>query len=300
MRILVTGALGFIGSNITERLIKDGHEVHAIDNLHTGDESNLAKILDKVHLFKGNSGDLGKMNQKFDAIIHEGVYSSSPMYKSDSSLFWKAISDWVSILDYSRKNDSKVVFASSSSLYNGNRPPHKEDMQIKVNDFYAEARYSMERLATLYTDFYGLRVVGLRYFSIYGPHEKSKGKYANLISQFLWDLLAGRSPLIFGDGSQSRDFTYVDDVVEANLCALNYNGSGIFNVGTGKSASLKDVVDMLNSQLGTKLEPIYETNKIKNYVDHTLADTSLAKKKLGFAAKVDLQSGIEKLISYYS
>ena len=293
MKILVTGALGFIGSNLTERLVKDGHEVFVLDNLHTGSEANVSTIKDKIKILKMNSSDIAKINEKFDVIFHQGIYSSSPMYKENPQLTATVISEWISILEYTRKNNNKLIFASSSSLYNGNTPPHREDMEIKIRDFYAEARYAMERLARLYHDLYGVQVVGLRYFSVYGPHEKSKGKYANLVSQFLWELKAGRQPVLLGDGTQSRDFIYADDVVEANILAMKYNKFGIFNVGTGKSVNLNEVVQLLNKKLGTNIQPKYEQNKIKNYVQHTLADTSLAKKELGFSAKITLEKGID-------
>ena len=299
MKILVTGALGFIGSNITERLVSDGYGVFALDNMHSGSESNVDKVKDKIRIFKMNAGDLEKSGEKFNVIFHNGIYSSSPMYQKDSHLFAKAIGEWIAVLEYARKNDSKIIFASTSSLYNGNKPPHREDMEVYVMDFYTEARYTMERLAMLYDDFYSLNVIGLRYFSAYGPHEKAKGGYANLITQFLWEMKAGKQPVIFGDGSQSRDFIYVDDVVEANILALSYGKSGIFNVGTGRNTSLNDIVKLLNQKLGTTIEPMYEPNRIKNYVQHTLADTSKAEKELGFRAKISLEEGIERLIECY-
>src|SRR5208283_50890 len=188
MKILVTGGLGFIGSNICERLVKDGHEVIALDNMHTGNEANIAKIKGELRFIKAEAGDVGKFEEKFDAIIHEGIYSSSPMYRKDSQLVSRAIGQWISVLEYAKKNGCKLVYASSSSMYNGNKPPYREDMQIKVTDLYTEARYAMERLAELYNDFYGVKSIGLRYFSVYGPHEESKKDFANLITQFLWKM----------------------------------------------------------------------------------------------------------------
>jgi UDP-glucose 4-epimerase len=299
MKVLVTGALGFIGSNITERLVKEGHEVFALDNMHTGKESNVEKVKDRIKIFKMNSGDLDKIGEKFDVILHDGIYSSSPMYKKDPPLFAKAIGEWISVLEYARNNDSRVVFASTSSLYNGIKPPHKEDSHPFIMDFYSEARYTMERLAKLYTDFYSMTVTGLRYFSVYGPHEKAKGDYANLVTQFLWKMKAGERPVIFGDGTQTRDFIYVDDVVEANMLLVSHAKPGIFNVGTGRNTSLKEVVGILNQKLGASIEPKYEPNTIKNYVQHTLADTSKAEKELGFRARISLEDGIGRLIKHY-
>ncbi len=301
MRILVTGALGFIGSNLTERLVAEGHEVTALDNLHTGKEENVSAVKSKIKILKMSSGEIAKAGSGFDAIFHQGVYSSSPMYKENPLLTAKVLEEWIAVLEYVRKNDrTKLVFASSSSLYNGQEPPHREDMDIKVTDFYTEGRYAMERLSHLYSDLYGVRSVGLRYFSVYGPHERSKGKYANLVTQFLWDLKAGKRPVILGDGTQTRDFVYVGDVVEANLAAVRYDKHDIFNVGTGMSTSLNDVMAMLNKKLGIDVKPVYEPNRIKNYVAHTKADTSKAATMLKFKARVRLEEGADRIIEYYS
>ncbi len=299
MKVLVTGGLGFIGSNLSHKLVNEGHDVSIIDNLHTGSIDNASTFRDKVKIFEMDSGDIEKTGEKYDIVFHQGVYSSSPMYKKDPHLTSKAIDEFISILEYARKHGSRIVFACSSSVYNGISPPQKEDSQIKVTDFYTEARLAMERLARLYNDLYGVKSVGLRYFSCYGPHEKHKKTYANLITQFLWEMKEGRKPVIFGDGSQTRDFTYVDDIVEANILAMKYDKSDIFNVGKGESTDLNTVVKVLNDKLGKNIVPEYRENHIKNYVQHTLADTSKAEKLLGFKARTSLEQGIEKLIEFY-
>ncbi len=301
MKVLVTGALGFIGSNLTERLLQEGHEVYALDNLHTGSEENISGIREKIRIFSMGSGEIGKTGEKFDVIFHQGIYSSSPMYKKDPHLTAKVIEEWISILEYAKENGTRIVFASSSSVYNGNEVPYREDMEVKIMDFYTEARYAMERLAKLYNDFYSVSITGLRYFSVYGPHERSKKNYANLITQFLLDMKEDRQPLIFGDGSQTRDFIFVDDVVEANILAMNSGKDfGIYNVGTGRSVSLNEMLKMLNQKLGKNIEPVYQENKIKNYVQQTQADTSKAESELGFRARISLEEGIDRLIKYYS
>jgi UDP-glucose 4-epimerase len=299
MKILVTGGLGFIGSNITERLVRDGHDVTILDNYDTGSEENVASIKGRIKIVKGDSGKISGMKEKFDTIIHEGVYSSSPIYKANPLLTASAISQFISILEYAKANDTKVVYASTSSLYNNNKPPHREDMPVFVTDFYTEARYEMERLAKLYSDLHSVRSVGLRYFSVYGPHERSKGKYANLITQFLWEMKTGKPPLIFGDGKQTRDFTYVEDVVDANMLAMRYGRTDIFNVGTGQSVTITAMAAMLNAKLKKKLEPKYQQNQIKNYVQHTLADTRKSETQLGFKAKISLDEGIDRIMAYY-
>jgi UDP-glucose 4-epimerase len=295
MKILVTGGLGFIGSHTAARLVAEGHDVHVLDNLHTGSRSNIAAM--KVRATEGDAGKIAGMKGKFEAVIHLGTYSSSPMYLENPQLVARALADWLAVLDYARRNDSRLVFASSSSLYNGNEPPHREGMPIAVTDFYTEARYAMERLAELYHSLYSLPSAGLRYFSVYGPGERSKGRYANPISQFMWAMEAGEGPVLFGDGMQTRDFIHVDDAVKANLLALGCREHGIFNIGTGKAATFNRVVGLLNAELGTSIRPVYQPNRIRNYVAHTLADTSLAERRLGFRSSVSLEDGIRRLVA---
>lgn len=297
MKILVTGGLGFIGSHIAKRLHSGGHEVSVIDNLHTGKKGNLGELEGKVRVFEGRSGRIAELGEKFDAIVHEGIYSSSPMYKENPNLLSEVVEDFIGILEYAKENGSRVVFASSSSVYNGIEPPQKEDAEIAPTDFYTEGRIFMERLAELYHRLYGVEVVALRYFSVYGPGEESKGRFANLVSQFLWEVEAGKSPVIYGDGEQTRDFTYVDDIVEANVLAVKCGaGFGVFNVGRGESVSINEMVKVLGEALGKEITPEYIENPIKNYVQKTEADTSLAKERLGFEAKVSLKEGIKRII----
>jgi len=300
MKVLVTGGLGFIGSNIVERLVADGHEVTILDNLNTGNEANVASIKDKVEIVKSDAGKIGEMGKDFDVILHQGIYSSSPMYKDNRHLTSTVIDEMISVLEYARENGSRIVFASSSSLYNQNDPPHHEDMAIKVTDFYTEGRYGMERLAELYHKLYGVRCIALRYFSVYGPHEKYKGKYANLITQFLWAMKKDEKIVVFGDGNQTRDFIYVDDVVEANILAMNSQlDYGVFNVGTGNSVSINEMIGMLGKKLGKEPQVEYVENTIKNYVMHTRADLSHVAAKLGFEPKFGLSKGMDALVKYY-
>jgi UDP-glucose 4-epimerase len=155
-------------------------------------------------------------------------------------------------------------------------------------------------LGELYHALYGISVIGLRYFSVYGPHEESKGKYANLITQFLWSLKKGQPPVIFGDGNQKRDFTYVDDIVDANLLSMNSKiGFDVFNAGTGSTYTINQMYSILSKKMGASMEPKYVQNPIKNYVQYTQADTNKAEKILGFKAKLDLSSGIDRLLEYY-
>ena len=293
--VLVTGGCGFIGSNLVERLVEEGHSVTVFDNLSTGNLKNIEGL--DLRFFDEPYSKLADLVPKIDAVFHIGIPSSSPMYKRDPSLVGEAINDAIDIFEYAKERACKVVYASSSSIYNGNKVPYREDMPIYVTDYYTECRYAIERLAKLYSVLHGVRSVGLRFFSVYGPKEQYKGNYANMVSQFLWSLQKDEAPVIYGDGSQTRDFTHVSDVVDALILAWKKEfGCGIFNAGTGKAYSFNQVVEILNRLLGKNVKPVYRPNPIKNYLDHTLADTSKAKKILGFKAKIALEEGLRALI----
>jgi UDP-glucose 4-epimerase len=169
-------------------------------------------------------------------------------------------------------------------------------MDIKVTDFYTEGRLGIERIAELYNVLYGVKSVGLRFFSVYGPHEEAKGIYANIVTQFLWEIKKGKSPVIYGDGSQKRDFVFVKDIVNALILASKLEcGYDIFNVGTGKSYSFNNVVDILNNKLNTKIKPIYVKIPMKNYIDCTLSDTNKMK-NIGYHTEYNLERGLDEYI----
>jgi UDP-glucose 4-epimerase len=191
----------------------------------------------------------------------------------------------------------RLVYASTSSLYGSQPVPWREDMPIPfAPNAYAASKLAFEYLAKLYSNRGQVETVGLRYFSVYGPGEEPKGQYANMVSQFLWAIRKGDQPVVYGDGNQTRDFTYVDDVVRANFHALKTKSVGeIFNVGTGMETTISDMVNMLGDSLGKLAKPRYVPNPIRNYVYRTMADTSRAKKLLGFRAEVPLKDGIGRL-----
>ncbi|MEM4097792.1 MAG: NAD-dependent epimerase/dehydratase family protein [Candidatus Micrarchaeaceae archaeon] len=298
----MTGGAGFIGSNLVDRLSKD-NKVYVIDNMHTGSEENLADAMKtgNVRLIKDDAKNIGKQGIDADMVFHLGIYSSSPMYKDNPHLVAEVVDGMISVLEYAKKGKLPLVFASTSSIYNGIKPPHKEDIIPGVTDYYTEARISAERLAELYAKLYDVNVSAMRFFSVYGRHEKAKGKYANLVSQFLWSMKKGEQPVIYGNGKQRRDFIFVDDVVDAMIsAATKASGFNVFNVGTGKNYDLNELVEKLNAELGTDIEPKYVKMPMSNYVMETLAHTGKAKKMLGFEAKVSLDEGIKELNKYYS
>lgn len=296
--IIVTGGSGFIGSNLVEGLYKE-NKVHVIDNMHTGSKENLeeANKSGNVILHESDVKNINSLGINADFIFHLGMYSASPMYRKNPHLVSDVVDGMISVLEYAKEHKAQVVFASTSSIYNGLNPPHKEDMIPKVTDYYTEARIATERLAELYSKLHGVNVAAMRFFSIYGRHEKSKGGYANLITQFIWEIKKGESPVIYGDGTQKRDFVYVSDVVEALIRATSIKGFEVLNVGTGKNYTVNEMVEKINAALGTSMSPKYIEMPVSNYVMETLADTKKAEEMIGFKASVSLDEGIKRIIT---
>ncbi len=298
MKVLVTGGAGFIGSNLVEELVRRGEDVTVLDNLSTGVMENLRAVQDKVNVFRAPCSAIPRLDLGgVELIFHMGIPSSSPMYRENPRLVGEAINEFIEVFELAKKNGAKVIYASTSSMYGRCRPPHREDMVSEPFDYYTEARICMERLARVYHELYGVSSVGMRFFSVYGPHERAKGRYANIVSQFMWNMLEDRPPIVYGDGTQTRDFVHVSDVVEACIKAADSDlRCEVINVGTGKSSSFNDVVRILNDLLGKSLKPEYRQNPIKNYVYHTLADLTKARKLLGYEPSIKLEDGIKLLL----
>ncbi len=300
-RVIVTGGAGFIGSNLVDRLAK-GNTVMVIDKMHTGSDANISEAMESgnVKLMKADVTEIQKSGFDAEFVFHLGFPSSSPMYKENPMLVSSAVAGMIAVLEYTKSHNSHLVFASTSSMYAGQPTPHREDVSLEIPlDYYTETRIYAERLAHLYHRLYGINAIGMRFFSVYGKHEKAKGGYANLVSQFLWDMLEDKSPVIWGDGSQRRDFVYADDVADALIKAAGVNGYDIFNVGTGKNYSLNELVEMLNKKLGKNIQPEYKKMTVSNYVAETLAYTKKAEEKLGFRASISLDKGLDLMINEY-
>lgn len=306
MRIVVTGGAGFIGSNLCNSLARDGHEVYALDNEYLGRRENL---IESVHFLTAlkDVTNIEKINTAFilakpEIVFHLAAASSSPMFHEQE--VWALntnIMGFINVMSYSRKVDArKVIYASSSSLYNGNAVPWIETLPITPRTFYEASFKAREDIAAAYYGQYGFPSIGMRFFSVYGPNERHKGEYANNITQFLWAALKGEKAVIYGDGSQARDFIYVDDVVNALKLAMDYDGEGIFNVGTGRAASFNEVIQLLSDKLKKEIPVEYVDNPIgPNYIPTTLADTDLAREELKFEAKIPIDEGIVKLVNAY-
>ncbi len=302
MKIVVTGGAGFIGSNLVKRLVEDGHDVTVIDNFLLGTMDNLEPVKDKIKFLEGDIRNSGFMNDALkgaDVVFNEAAASASPMFMDNlRDAVSVNVDGFINVLDAMRKNGvKKLVYASTSSIYGNAAPPLREDMVTDIPNFYAVTKKLNEDISKVYSKEYGIDCVGLRYMSVYGPNEEGKAGLANLASQFLWSMQKDEKPVLYGDGSQTRDFTYVKDVVEANVLAMNSDVKwDIFNVGTGKVTSLNELVDILNKLLGKNIESEYIENKIKNYIAVQQGDTEKAKKVLDFEARYSVEDGLKEMI----
>ena len=301
MKAVVTGGAGFIGSNIVEALVADGHEVAVYDNFSLGTEQNLAAVKGKIKVVRGDLLDfelLKKTTKGTDVIFNQAAASSSLMFIQDlKKAFSINVEGFINVLNCARDNGIKrVIYASTSSLY-GNKAPAREDMKIEPPNFYSASKVSNEQLAQIFFTEYGVESVGFRYASVYGPHEEGKGIYANLVSQFLWVMQKNQQPVIYGDGTQTRDFVYVKDVVQANLLAMKAKvGADVFNVSTHGSTSLNELVNVLNKILGKNIMPKYIQNKVSNYIAVQQLDNTKIKNALGYKQKYTLEQGIRDMI----
>lgn len=295
-KVLVTGAAGFVGRHIVRACLERGWEVVGMD-LRPAPENGGTFLQGDF----SNREDVRRAVKDMDYVFHEGAVSSSPMFEPDPSrgVEVNVMGGLYLLHAAADAGVGRFVYASTSSIYGDLPVPWREDMVIRAPpNLYAASKLAFEQLAQTYTTRGDLDTVGLRYFSIYGPGEESKGQYANMISQFLWALQKGEQPMIYGDGNQTRDFIHVDDVVRANLLAAETSSvGGVFNVGTGRETSLNILVKTLSKLLNNKIRPRYVPNPVQNYIYSTLADTSKARHSLGFKAQVSFRQGVANLVA---
>jgi len=301
MKFLVTGGAGFIGSNLARRLLALG-EVKVLDNLMLGREENIPA---GAEFTKGSVMDEALVRdivKGCDFIFHEAAHSSSPMFLENPQVgLQENTVGFMNVMNMAlRYGVKRVIFASTSSMYSGNPTPYSENMTVGANTFYEASFRCREIIAQTYYRFHGLSSVALRYFSVYGPNEKHKGRFANNVTQFLCEIRHGLRPEIYGDGTQTRDFIHVDDAVEANLLAMKSRiGFEIFNIGTGVGTNFNTLLSLICDALRKRVEANYIENPIKNYVMHTAADMTKSAEILGFKPVITLKEGIRRQIQHY-
>ena len=304
MFYLVTGGAGFIGSNLSEKLLNMGHKVRIIDDLSTGREENIKGFFSDIEFVNGDIRDLQtvkKAAQGVDYILHQAALPSVPRSVANPIETNNAnIEGTLNVLVAARDEGVKrVVLASSSSVYGNNEAlPKIETMVTKPLSPYAITKHAGELYANVFYDIYGLETVSLRYFNIFGPKQDPNSQYAAVIPQFITAMLRDESPVIYGDGEQSRDFTYIDNAAEANILAAVSSEAGhgeVVNIACGKRLSLNQLVDMINAILGKDIKPVYAEGR-KGDVKHSLADISFAKSLLGYKVKVNVEEGLQKLL----
>lgn len=303
---LVTGGAGFIGSNIVEQLLAHGESVRVLDNFSTGRKENIAAFVDRIELVEGDLRDLKTVRRAVegvDYILHQAALPSVPRSILDPISFNEVnVSGTVNLLTAAKDSDVKrVVYASSSSVY-GDTPtlPKVEMMKPDPRSPYAATKLAGEYYCQVFHLVYGLEVVTLRYFNIFGPRQDPTSQYAAVIPLFIQAMLKGKSPAIFGDGLQSRDFTFVANVVHANLQAAEAPkaAGGIFNIACGERYTLHELVKTINLILGTKIEPLYTESRAGD-VKHSLADISQAEQVFDYKPMVKFEEGLRRTIQWY-
>jgi nucleoside-diphosphate-sugar epimerase len=305
-KFLITGGAGFIGSHIANRLAGDNHFIRILDNFSSGKMANLESIIDKVEIIKGDicsMDDCVKATNGIDFVLHQAALRSVPKSMEDPVRYNEVnISGTLNLLQASRKNNVKrFVLASSSSIYGDVRNfPEKESFFPDPISPYALTKLAGEHYCKIFNLNYGLETVCLRYFNVFGPRQALDDEYAVVIPKFINCMLQGNSPPIFGNGRQSRDFTFVDNVVNANILACKGNNcmGGVFNVASGKDYSILDLVKILNKITGKKIGPEF-FDKRPGDVFRTLADLTNSKKYLGFNSKVNFVRGLEITVEYF-
>ncbi len=306
---LVTGAAGFIGSNLCEALLNKGCKVKALDDLSTGKQENIDLFLGNLNytFIKGDIKDLEvclKACEGVDYVLHQAAWGSVPR-SLEMPLFYNKnnIEGTLNMLEAARQNGvKKFVYASSSSVY-GDEPnlPKTEGREGNLLSPYALTKRCDEEWAKLYTKFYGLDTYGMRYFNVFGRRQDPDGAYAAVIPKFLKQLMHGETPTINGDGKQSRDFTYIDNVIEANLkaCLAPHEAAGeAFNIAYGGREFLIDIYYGLTKALGVNIEPNFGPDR-KGDIKHSNADISKAKKLLGYDPDYSFEDGIQLAIDWY-
>jgi nucleoside-diphosphate-sugar epimerase len=318
MRFLVTGGAGFIGSHITERLLKDGHYVRVLDNFSSGKEANLSFVHElKAKNYELTKGDIRDYDtclracESIDYVLHQAALRSVPKSMTRPHEYNAVnIDGTVNVLEAALKSKVKrVTLASSSSVYGKavKFPQEETDMPLPISP-YALTKLAVEYYSRVYSENYGLETVNLRYFNVFGPRQSLDDEYAVVIPKFIDCMLDGRNPPVHGTGKQSRDFTYIDNVVEANILAATtptpYNQQPttfceVFNVACGQDNSILDLVDTLNKIMAKSIKPVFEPSR-QGDVPRTLANISKIRSRLRYEPKVGFEEGLRRTVDWFA
>lgn len=304
--IVVTGGAGFIGSNLVWRLSSD-NQVTVIDNLSTGYLKNIQELIDekKIRFVQGSICDLNLIQDVFsdiDVVFHQAAIPSVPRSVNDPVGSNQAnVNGTLNVLIAARDNKvQKVMYASSSSVY-GDSPtlPKHEDMKPNPLSPYAVSKLTGEYYCKVFTEVFDLKTVSLRYFNVFGPRQDPTSEYAAVIPKFIQLIAQGKSPVIYGDGEQSRDFTFIDNVIEANIKAAEHSEvTGVFNAAYGSKMTVNTLVKELMHRIGRKVEIVYESPRPGD-IKHSFSDSSKAKEAFGFDPTVSITKGLEETIKWF-
>ena len=302
MKFAVTGGAGFVGNNIVKLLVSKGHDIVVIDNLHTGKKENLQEIIEKIEFHNVDIRNFSKLEsilENVDGIFHEAALTIvQESFQKEKEYFDVNVKGTENIFKIAKKFKKKVVYASSSSIYGDTKEiPIKENFERKPINPYGQTKLEDEFLAEKYVK-EGVSIIGLRYFNIFGKGQT--GSYAGVITQFIRKLKENKSPIIFGNGSQIRDFIHVSDIAKANLSAmLSETNSGFFNIGTGIPVKIKDLAKIIIKIYEKDFEPIFQ-NALEGDVKKSQAYTELAEKMINWKSEIKLEEGLKEFVNKYS
>ncbi|MDQ3019412.1 MAG: SDR family oxidoreductase [Bacteroidota bacterium] len=307
MKFLVTGGAGFIGSNIVSELLKRGHSVKVLDNFSSGKRENLKSYEKDIELIEGDIRSYHIVQEAVkgvEVVLHQAALPSVPRSIKDPITSNEVnVNGTLNILESSvAAKVRKVVYASSSSVYGDNpKLPKHEGMLPNPLSPYAVSKLAGEKYCSVFSRIYGLETISLRYFNVFGPNQDPSSQYSAVIPKFIRAIFNDEQPVIYGDGEQSRDFTYVSNIVEANILSSTSDcDSGIsMNCACSGQITLNELVFHINKNLGKQMKPIYEMPRAGD-IKHSFADIMLAKNKLKYNPEVDFENGLKLTIKSYT
>lgn len=306
MKYLVTGGAGFIGSNLVEELLKRGNSVRVLDNFSTGKRENLKEFENDIEVFEGDIRSYHTVNQAVkgvEVILHQAALPSVPRSINDPITSNDVnVGGTINLLDAARDHSvRRIIFASSSSVYGDNpKLPKTEDMLPNPLSPYAVSKLAGEKYCQVYSRLYDIETLALRYFNVFGPKQDPNSQYSAVIPKFIMAMNSNKQPVIFGDGLQSRDFTYVANVVEANILAAetSMNSGAVINCATHGQITLKELVDKININFGKNIKPLFLEARAGD-IKHSYASIEKIRAALKYSPVVMFDEGLDKTIRYY-